>query len=150
MLGAPTGTLINSFLSYISTTNTTYVALHSGTPSMYTPSANELGTRQVVTWNVNSQTASNATDLTFTGLSSSNISYITINDAYAGGNVLFMIPLDSPYSLVTTGSTGIYTIPAGSIFLSFETNPSVYTLDGGTPYTVWSAPSVPVGDGGTP
>lgn len=150
MLGAPTGTLINNFLSYISTTNTTYVALHSGTPSMYTPGANEIGTRQLVTWNVNSQTASNANTLTFSGLSSANISYITINDSYVGGNVLFMIPLASPYSLVVTGSTGVYSISSGAIFLSFETNPSIYTLDGGTPFTVWTTPSTSVGDGGTP
>jgi len=110
MLGAPTGTLINNFLSYISNTNTTYIALHSGTPSLYTPGANEIGTRQLVTWSVNSQTASNASALTFTGLSSANISYVTINDAVTGGNVLFMIPLSTPYSLVVTGSTGVYTI----------------------------------------
>jgi hypothetical protein len=150
MLGAPTGTLIGNFLSYISTTNTTYVALHSGTPSMFTPGSNEIGTRQLVTWSINAQTASNATALTFTGLSTANISYVTINDALTGGNVLFMIPLNEPYNLVAAGSTGIYSIAANSLFLSFETNPSVYTLDGGTPYTVWSAPSVPVGDGGTP
>lgn len=150
MLGAPTGTLINTFLAYISGTSTTYVALHSGTPSMFTPGANEIGTRQLVTWSVNSQTASNSNVLTFTGLSSANISYVTINDALTGGNVLFMIPLNEPYNLVATGSTGIYSIDSGSIFLSFETNPSVYTIDGGTPFTVWSTPSVPVGDGGTP
>jgi len=149
MLGAPTGTLINSFLSYISA-NTTYLSLHTGTPSMYTPAANEIGTRQIITWSINSQTATNTSDIVFTGLSSANISYVTINDAATGGNVLFMIPLASPYSLVTTGSTGIYSIAANSLFLSFETNPSVYTLDGGTPYTVWSTPTVAVGDGGTP
>jgi hypothetical protein len=150
MLGAPTGTLIGNFLSYISTTNTTYVALHSGTPSMFTPGSNEIGIRQLVTWNVNAETASNASDLVFTGLSTTNISYVTINDALTGGNVLFMIPLSAPYSLVATGSTGIYKISANSLFLSFETNASVYSMDGGTPYTVWSTPTVSVGDGGTP
>jgi hypothetical protein len=150
MLGAPTGTLIGNFLSYISTTNTTYVALHSGTPSMFTPGSNEIGTRQLVTWSINDQTASNSAALTFTGLSTTNISFVTINDALTGGNVLFMIPLNEPYSLVVTGSTGIYSIAANSLFLSFETNPSIYTIDGGTPYTVWSTPTVSVGDGGTP
>jgi hypothetical protein len=150
MLGAPTGTLIGSFLSYISTTNTTYLALHTGTPSMYSPAANEIGIRQPVTWSVNAQTASNASAVVFTGLSTANISYVTINDSLTSGNVLFMIPLEAPYSLVATGSTGIYSIAANSLFLSFETNPSVYSLDGGTPYTVWSTPTVVVGDGGTP
>jgi len=150
MLGAPTGALITNFLTYISTTNTTYVALHSGTPSMYSPGSNELGTRQLVTWNVTTQTASNSNVLTFTGLSSANISYVTINDALTGGNVLFMIPLTTPYSLVASASTGVYSIAANSIFLTFETNPSIYTLDGGTPYTVWTTPSTAVGDGGTP
>ena len=147
MLGAPTGTLINNFLSYL-TSNQTYIALHTGAPSMYTPGANQIGTRQLVTWSTNSQTASNQYDLTFTGLSSANISYVTINDV--NQNVLFMIPLASPYNLVASGSTGVYTIAANSIFLSFETNPSIYTLDGGSPFTVWSTPSTSVGDGGTP
>lgn len=147
MLGAPTGALITNFLNNL--TNT-YVALHTGTPSMFTPGANEIGTRQPVTWTINAQSASNTYDLTFTGLSSANISFVTINDSVSGGNVLFMIPLNEPYNLVVSGSTGIYKINANSLFLSFETNPSVYTLDGGTPYTVWSTPSVVVGDGGTP
>lgn len=150
MLGNPTGTLIGDFLSYISSTNTTYAALHTGTPSMFTPGANEIGTRQIIAWSVNAQTASNNTDLVFTGLTTSNISYITINDSASGGNVLFMIPLAEPYSLSAVGSTGIYSIATNSLFLSFETNSSVYVINGGTPYTVWSTPTVPIGDGGTP
>jgi hypothetical protein len=150
MLGAPTGTLIEKFLSYISVTSTSYVGIHTGTPSYFTPSANEIGTRQLVNWTVNAQTASNSNDLVFTGLSTSNISYVTINDAFTGGNVLFQIPLSEPYSLSAVGSTGIYSISANSLFLNFETNPSTYLVDGGTPYTVWTTPTVPIGDGGTP
>jgi hypothetical protein len=147
MLGAPTSALIANFLNNLSST---YVSLHTGTPSMYTPGSNEIGTRQFVQWTLNAQAASNTYDLTFTGLSTASISYITVNDASSGGNVLFVIPLSTPYNLVTTGSTGVYSIAANSLFLNFETNPSVYTLDGGTPYTVWSTPTIAVGDGGTP
>jgi hypothetical protein len=150
MLGAATGTMLGNMLSYLTTTQSTYVGLHTGTPSMFNPWSNEIGTRQRVYWSVSGSVASNTSTITFTGLSTSNISYITINDALIGGNVLVMIPLNAPYALVATGSTGIYSIAAGSLFLNFENNPSVYVVDGGAPSTVFTTPTVAIGDGGTP
>jgi len=149
MLGSPTNTLISDFMTYMSNNNM-YVSLHSGTPSMFTPSSNEIGTRQKVTWTIGTNAVSNSADLIFTGLSTTNISYVCIFDALTAGNVLFMIPLSSPYSLVASGSTGIYTIPASTIFIDFEQNTTDYVVDGGTPYTVWTTPSTSIGDGGTP
>jgi hypothetical protein len=150
MLGLPTGTLTSKFFTYLSSVQTTYIALHTGTASAISPGANEIGTRQRVYWTVSNNVASNTSDVTFTGLSTSNISYITINDSLTAGNVLFMIPLLTPYNLTVTGSTGIYTLKANTIFLNFESNTSTYAIDGGYPATVWTTPTVAIGDGGTP
>ena len=150
MIGSATSTMLGNMLSYLTTTSSTFVALHSGTPSVFTPDSNQIGSRQRVNWTVSGTVATNTSAITFTGLSTSNISYITINDALTGGNVLFMIPLATPYPLTVTGSTGIYSIAAGSLFLNFENNPSVYVIDGGSPNTVFTTPIVALGDGGTP
>lgn len=133
MLGVSTGALASKFFYYLSSTQTTYIALHSGVASIASPGSNELGTRQRVYWTVSNNVASNTNDLTYVGLTTSNISYITVNDALTGGNVLFTIPLLEPFALNVTGATGIYTLKANTVFLSFDANDSVYAISGGTP-----------------
>lgn len=149
MLGMPTGNLTEKFFTYLSGLST-YVGLHTGTPSAFSPGSSAIGTRQRAYWTTSSNSASNTNDLTFTGLSSANISYITINDSLTLGNVLFIIPLTTPYNLVVSGGTGIYTLKANTIFINFESNTSIYAIDGGYPDTVWTTPTVAIGDGGTP
>lgn len=133
MLGVSTGTLTSKFFYYLSSTQATYVALHTGVPSIASPGSSEIGTRQRVYWTVSNNVASNTNDLTYVGLTTSNISYITVNDSLTGGNVLFTIPLLEPYALTAVGATGIYTLKADTVFLNFEAIDSVYSISGGTP-----------------
>jgi hypothetical protein len=126
-----------------------YASIHYALPTTGTSNQISGTTRQLVTWGTTgSNSIQNNNSLSWSGLTNVTISHVGIYSALTGGNLLFTIALSDPVVIGATSTT--YNLNNGGLFISFEPQPLDYTVDGGTPSTVFTTPAPVLYNGGTP
>lgn len=126
-----------------------YASIHYALPTTGTSNQISGTTRQLVTWSsANSNSIQNNNSISWSGLTNVTIAYVGIYSASTAGNLLFTIALSTPVVIGATATT--YNLNNGGLFISFEPQPLDYTVDGGTPSTVFTSPAPAIYNGGTP